>query len=91
MTTPVGKVQVGKRYYFIIHAYHHVIADVVEITGKREVVTGPNYWIYSCKRDWTLFFKDGAKEDTVFRIFPPGEFEYIAAFVWEHDFPSKSA
>lgn len=90
MNAPAGKVQVGKFYYFIVHAYHHVIAEVVEITGKREVVVGPGAWVYSCRRDWTAFFKDGPKNDTVIKRFPPGQFEYLAAFAWNHALPEPT-
>lgn len=89
--TPVGKVVVGGTYYFIVHAYHHVIATVVEITGKREVVVGPGAWVYSCRRPWTAFFRDGAGNDTTCRDFPPGEFEYVAAFRWDHPIPKDQS
>jgi hypothetical protein len=84
---PAGKVVVGGVYYFIVHAYHHFIAEVVEITGRREVVVGPQAWIYSCRRDWTKFFRDGALKDTTSRTFPPGQYEYLAAFRWKHPIP----
>lgn len=80
-------VEAGRQYYFIIHAYHHVIAEVIEVLGRRHVDAKKVAWIYSCKRGWDLFFKDGAKEDTTFRAFPDGDFVYQAAFEWKHPIP----
>ena len=91
MCVPVGKVVVGGTYYFLFHAYHHVIATVEEIVGKRMVVTGPQAWVYSSQLDWTQFFKQGPSNgNSVIRGFPPGEFEYISAWRWDHPVPPPS-
>lgn len=81
-------IEVGKRYYFIVHAYHHVIATVTAVTGKRECDMTDVRWIYSCARNWTQFFRDGALNDTVCHIFPPGHnVSFTASFEWPHSLP----
>jgi formate/nitrite transporter FocA (FNT family) len=82
----------GKSYYFIIHAYHHVIARMVEITGKREGDVEDVRWVYSSTKTWTQFFQEGAgtTEETICRYFTPGSITWIAAFDWPHPIPEAS-
>lgn len=82
-------VEVGKRYYFMTHAYHHVIAEVVEITGKREADVKDVLWIYSCGRNWEQFFQGGIEEDTVCFRFPDGSVSWFNAFKWNHPIPER--
>ncbi len=83
-------VEVGKVYYFVIHAYHHVIARVKAITGKKEADLEHVAWIYRCARDWTEFFADGVGEDTAWHRFPDAHgASWIAAFEWKHPNPAE--
>ena len=80
-------VTIGKTYYLITHAYHHFLAEVVEVTGKREADCTRVVRVHSCRRDWTLFFRDGCGGDTVFYHFPDGSLTWLAAFEWPHPIP----
>jgi hypothetical protein len=86
-------VEVGKRYYLLVHAYHHLIAEIVAITGKREADVRRVIRVQSCTRGWTDFFRDGlnprggSKSDTVYTHFPDGNIQWFAAFEWNHDIP----
>jgi len=73
--------------YFMCHAYHHVIAEIVEMLGQQRARVKNVRWIYSCQRDWTKFFADGAKKDTTCHAFPPGEISWFNAFDWNHPVP----
>ncbi len=84
------KNEVGRRYYFIIHAYHHIVADVVKILGTRHVLVKNCHWIYRSELGWDEFFKQGfTKENTTYREFPDGDFVYIAKFEFDHKFPGE--
>lgn len=80
-------VEEGKRYYFMIHAYHHVIAEVVAITGKREADVKNVIRIQSCRRGWTEFFRDGLGNDTTYTHFSDGSITWFDAFEWNHSIP----
>ena len=82
-------IEVGKCYYFICHAYHHFLGEVVEITGKKECIIKNVRKIHSCSRNWTKFFKEGAKEDTKFDTLPDGvEISgWCTAIPWNHKIP----
>ena len=82
-----GKVEAGKRFYLIIHAYHHLLCEIVEMLGPQRARITNVRWVYSCRRGWSEFFKDGCNDDTVLRKFPDGEVSWIAAFEWEHEIP----
>jgi hypothetical protein len=82
-----GQPETGKQMYFMTHAYHHVIAEIVEMLGPQRARVKNVRWIYSCKRGWTEFFRDGAKEDTTFHKFPPGEITWFGCFDWTHSIP----
>ena len=83
-------VEVGKRYYFLVHAYHHFLGEVVEITGKRECVIRNVVRVQSCQRPWTEFFAEGCKKDTSYTFWPDGvSISYMAAVPWEHEIPRK--
>lgn len=77
----------GKRYYLMLHAYHHILCEVVEVLGPTRVQVRDVRWIYSCSRDWTSFFKEGCKKDTNLKVFPDGTVTFFAAFEWEHEIP----
>jgi hypothetical protein len=85
-------IQVGKRYYFMVHAYHHFIGEVVKITGRKSCILKDVRRIQSCMRGWTEFFKDGAKNDTSCTIFPDGTFidGWFAALPWNHPIPENA-
>lgn len=79
----------GKCYYVIYHAYHHFLIRVTQMNGPRRPVFDRCEKIHRCNRGWTEFFKNGAKKDTEFMIFPPGEFEVSAFWEWNHPLPSE--
>lgn len=85
-------IEVGKCYYFFTHAYHHFIGEVAIIEGKQQCTVNRVHRIQGCSRNWTLFFRDGAKDDTDFTIFPDGT-ELTGWFVaapWNHPMPKRS-
>jgi hypothetical protein len=75
-------VQVDRTYYFIIHAYHHVLAKVDAITGKREADVSTVDWVYSSTKSWTEFFRSGpvGEGQTTMHRFPNGSITWEAAF-----------
>lgn len=83
--------KVGEKYYFVAHAYYHFLGEVMEMDGPRCVRFKNVRQIISCKRDWTSFFAEGCKDDTVFHEWLDGsEFDqFIAKSPWPHDIPSK--
>ena len=82
--------QVGEKYYFIVHAYHHFIGEVVEILGTQRVKVINCIRVQSCGRGWTEFFEDGCKNDTTYTHWPDGkEFTYIDATPWNHPIPKR--
>jgi hypothetical protein len=83
--------QVGEKYYFMVHAYHHFIAEVLEVLGPKRIKAGRCVRVQSCGRDWTEFFKEGIKkEDTKYTVWPSGKiFEFFDATPWHHDIPTE--
>jgi len=82
--------KVGMQYYFITHAYYHLVGKVVALTPRGCVIDDVRF-IYSCSRDWTSFFKDGFKEDTTYKIWPNGtKISYIDFMPFPHKIPGKS-
>ena len=82
--------EVGKPYYIYAHAYHHVIGEVEEIHSLSRVRLKRVVWVYSCKRGWTEFFRDGIRrDDTVFHHLPDGTEVngFFMAVPWNHDIP----
>ena len=82
---------IGERYYFMTHAYHHLIGEVVEITGKRECVLKNVVRVQHCARNWTEFFANGCKDDTNYTIWPDGT-EVSGWFIkvpWNHPIPNS--
>ena len=81
----------------MVHAYHHVIGEVEAILGKTHILLGgakPVLWVYSCRRGWTEFFRDGLGSDTDFKYLrskagsPPVEIpDFLLAIPWLHDIP----
>jgi len=81
--------EVGKRYYFITHAYYHFLGEVMEVLSGKRVKIKDARQIISCERGWTAFFADGCKNDTRFEVWPDGtELEYTLPLApWNHDIP----
>ena len=78
-------VEIGKSYYFIQHAYYHIVGEVTEIIGVRRVALKNAVKIHSCKRNWTEFLKDGFKKDTQFDVIGNiADTSYISAYEWNH-------
>lgn len=84
-----GNPEAGKVMYFMCHAYHHLIAEIVEMLGHQRARVKNVRWIYSCRRDWTSFFAEGAKNDTTFHVYPDGEISWFMCFSWNHPIPEK--
>lgn len=82
---------VGKAYYFIVSPWLHLIARLDEVTGKQMGRISDVVFVYSCRRDWTAFFRDGPCRDSVLKHFPPGEISWSAAFDWGHPIPSPES
>jgi hypothetical protein len=82
-------IEPGKRYYFLLHAYHHFLGEVAEVTGRRSCVLRDVRRVQSCRRGWTAFFRDGAGADTDVSAWPDGtEIEgWLAAAPWPHPIP----
>lgn len=88
MSEGKGKVEVGKKYYIMIHAYHHILCEIVQMLGPQRAEVKNVRWVASCRRGWEDFFKDGCEKDTVLYKFPDGEVSWtIGAFIWEHEIP----
>lgn len=83
--------QVGLKYYVMVHAYHHFVVEIAEVLGPMRAKFGRRERVQSCRRGWTEFFRDGPKDDTEFTIWPEGG---VATFFdvspWHHDFPSDA-
>lgn len=88
-----GTMRIGGVYYFVEHAYYHWIGEVVAITGRREVILRHVRRIHSCARDFTAFFRDGAKNDTVYTIWPDGHnvSNWMTATPWPHAIPGEQS
>lgn len=83
-----GKVEAGKNYYIMVHAYHHILCEIVQMLGPQRAEVKNVRWVYSCRRGWSEFFSEGCKKDTVLHKFPDGEVSWtIGAFIWEHEIP----
>lgn len=84
--------EVGKRYYIITHAYYHFIVEISEILGPMRAKFGRRERVHSCRRGWTEFYHDGAKDDTEFSIWPEGGAAvFLDVSPWPHEFPSDAA
>lgn len=84
-------IEVGKRYYFVVHAYHHFLGEVAEITGKKECVLRNVVRVQSCQRGWTEFFRDGCCDDTNYTAWPDGTEvdNWMVAVPWPHAIPGE--
>lgn len=84
--------EVGKKYYFMAHAYHHFIGEVVEITGPKSAILKNVIRVQSASgTSWTEFFKEGITENCVYTIWPDGQ-EVGPCFSitpWNHPIPRK--
>lgn len=80
----------GKRYYIMVHAYHHVVAEVAEVLGPSRYMIKNVVWVYSSRRGWSEFFRDGFADGDVYHHFPDGEISgNFAAFDWNHPIPER--
>lgn len=86
---PEPIVQVGKRYYVVIHAYHHIIGTLQTITGKREGDFVDVVWVYKSDQHWDDFFEKPDWSRTTYRLWPNGNTSWIAAFEFPHDIPTE--
>lgn len=80
----------GDKYYFVNHAYHHYIGEVIEILGVKHCKLINVVKIHSCRRNWTQFFADGMRDDTQYDVIPDGHEinGYINLTPWHHDIPT---
>lgn len=83
-------IEVGKKYYFIVHAYFHYLGEVMEVISSRRVKIRNVIQVHSCARNWTQFFADGCKDDTQYDVLPDGvEFDYsLPVTPWPHEIPT---
>lgn len=79
----------GKTYLFITHAYYLFVAEVVEITGKREADVRRVVRVQPTNNDWTEFFERGFTEPSQYKFFPNGGLTWIDYFEWLHPIPEK--
>lgn len=86
-------VKVGQKYYFFVHAYHHIVGKVVAITGKREVVLENVARVQSSGRGWPQFWEGGFANDTIYAVFPDGTgvAGWMMSVPWKHDIPRNNA
>lgn len=84
-------VKIGEKYYFIQHAYHHFLGEVVEVLGKNSVTVKNVIRVYSCSRGWTEFFRDGCRKDTTYTVWPDGHaiHNFQSSTPWCHLIPGK--
>ena len=82
--------EIGGKYYFLVHAYYHYLAEVVAIHGVRRCSVKNLVQVHSCGRGWSAFFKDGCKNDTKLdHIGSSPDFSYQIAFDWPHAIPER--
>lgn len=81
--------EVGKRYYFITHAYFHYLGEIVEIIGRRQVKITNVIAVHRCQRGWSEFFAEGCKKDTTYDVLSDGEIEVLNCFEWAHPIPTE--
>lgn len=85
-------IEVGKRYYFVAHAYFHYVGTVTEVLGIRRVALADVVQVHSCGRSWTDFFKDGFKADTRYDVIGTvPDLTYLWAIAWAHKIPAEPA
>lgn len=83
---PNGIVQAGGRYYAYVHAYLHLIFEVVEMLGPQRARVKNCRFVYSSQLNWTDFFAKGyTLANSVIRTFPDGEVSWYAIFDWPHE------
>jgi hypothetical protein len=83
-------VEPGKCYYVIVHAYHHFIGEVIEVTGRKSATFTKLRWVYSSTLNWTEFFKKGCtRKNSTIHDWPDGEigWENGGIFNWKHPIP----
>ena len=82
-------IEVGKSYYFIVHAYHHYIGTVEKELGVQRVSLKNCIKIYSCDRDWESFFRDGCRKDDTRYDFVGNkpDVRFFDCFEWNHPIP----
>ncbi len=83
-------IESGKKFYFMTHAYHHILGEVVEVTGRLSAVLRNVVRVQSCARDWSSFFAEGCKQDTTLTYWPDGTEVngWFIAVPWNHAIPT---
>ena len=82
--------QPGDKFYFVAHAYHHLIGVVREVLGPKRVIIDNVIWVYSSAKSWTDFFSTGVGErETTYHLMPDGtEVDgWILKYPWHHNIP----
>ena len=78
--------KVGDKVYLFVHAYYHILGEVTEILGVRRVALRNASLIWSCRRDWEQFFRDGCKNDTTSHyVGDVTDVGYFMACAWHHE------
>jgi hypothetical protein len=85
--------KVGDKFYFMTHAYHHFLGEIVDMPAPKTVIVKTVVRVQSCQRGWSEFFRDGCQGDTVLTHWPDG-CEICGWFVaapWNHPIPAPGA
>jgi hypothetical protein len=80
--------RVDETYYFVVHAYYHIIGTVSEITGKRSCDLINVRKIKPSNMSWTKLFSEGVVEDC--DVLPDGVdiAGWIVKVPWKHPVPN---
>lgn len=86
-------IEVGRSFYFMVHAYHHWIGIVESIDGKRSCTLRKVVRVQGCRRTWTEFFEQGFLNDTNYTVWPNGLMihDWYACVPWPHEIPTQNA
>ena len=82
---------VGERWYIVQHAYYHYVGTITSILGPKHVTLKDCVRVHSCSRNFTGFFDDGFKNDTVYTHWPDDTecSGWIVAAPFPHPIPEK--
>lgn len=81
-----GKVEAGKCYYAVTHAYYHLLFEIVEMLGPQRARVKNVRLVVSSELSWTDFFKNGyTQTNSKIHLFPDGEVSWIDIFDWGHE------
>ena len=86
-------VEVGKKYYFLSHAYHHYLGEVVEVSPRWvkvknccKVLTDP--------RGWEACLFEGYKPGMRIQFVPDGTLlpvGHMPIHPWNHELPKRKS